>query len=248
MFDPSNNAAEGANTNFVAEGYVVSLVDGWYEVAKGTIVSTAENLLDAIANPENNLVVVDEDIDLTQNTGLSIEHNVIVDFEHNDLIAGGGNTKNQSISVWGEYDAEVRNANITGGSIMVYYGAEVVLDGVNLTYNYAQSGRNLIYVASDNDKQAIVTIKGGNFEMTGGDGNTYLCAHGNAIIYVKGGNFRGKTIGSRNQAFNAPAINSYVPQIIITGGTFDHDPSAYVPAGYKAEKSGSIWTVSALAL
>ena len=177
--------------------------------------------------------------------GISIQRDVVLDFNGNDLIAGGKTTKNSSISINGEYDATVKNVDITGGSLMFYYGANVVLDGVNLTYNFDQSGRNLVYVASDNDKQAVVTIKNGNYTLTGGSGNRYLCAHGNAIINVEGGNFSGKAQSSSYAAIEAIAIGSYVPQIIITGGTFDHDPSLFVPATHEAVKSGSIWTVSA---
>ena len=106
------------------------------------------------------------------------------------------------------------------------------------------SGRNCFYAASNNDKTAIITIKDVDVNMANASGNSYLCAHGNAIIYVEGGNFSGKPQGSSNAAFKAAALGAYVGQIIITGGTFDHDPSAYVAAGYVATKNGSVWTVS----
>ena len=56
-FDPSNNAAEGAGTNFVAEGYsVISETkangDVWYTVVEGTGVSNSEDLKTAIASAE----------------------------------------------------------------------------------------------------------------------------------------------------------------------------------------------------
>ncbi len=56
-FNPSNNAAEGAGTNFVAEGYsVISETkangDVWYTVVEGTVVSNSEDLKTAIASAE----------------------------------------------------------------------------------------------------------------------------------------------------------------------------------------------------
>lgn len=245
----------GDNTNLdklVADGYVISKDGDWYEVAKGANVSSANDLSDAINNPENDMVVVSQDIDLTTSAGLSIKNDVIVDFTNNNLIAGGETTKNQSISVNGEYDVEVRNVDITGGSIMVYYGADVLLDNVSLTYTYTQSGRNMIYAASDNDKQAIVRITSGSFKMntqsvggSAGSGNRYVCAHGNAIVYIEGGEFSGKPEGSTYGPFEEIAIGSYYPQIIVTGGTFNFDPTAFVADGYKAVQSGSTWTVQA---
>ena len=56
-FNPANNAAEGAGTNFVAEGYsVISEAkangDVWYTVVEGTGVSNSEDLKTAIASAE----------------------------------------------------------------------------------------------------------------------------------------------------------------------------------------------------
>ena len=56
-FNPANNAAEGAGTNFVAEGYSViketqANGDVWYTVVEGTGVSNSEDLKTAIASAE----------------------------------------------------------------------------------------------------------------------------------------------------------------------------------------------------
>ena len=35
MFDPANNVSEGANTNFVEEGYISTYENDYYTVTKG---------------------------------------------------------------------------------------------------------------------------------------------------------------------------------------------------------------------
>ena len=204
-------------------------------------------------------VVATEDINVGTD-GLAIERDLMLDMDGNDLTSGGGTTKNQSVSVFGEYDVTVKDANITGGSLMAYYGAELVLDNVSLTYNFTQSGRNMVYVASDNDKKAVAYIKGGEYTMVGGSGNRYICAHGNAVVYVEGGTFTGKGPGASYEPIAAIAIGSYTPQVIISGGTFNFDPSAEyhgsggkvypaqatIASGYKVVNNGNgTWSVVA---
>ena len=232
--------------SFPAGTYTLTGADDFNVYPIDVEVTGVEDFSALLNDPNASVVTAEAGTTIDNGTnGFSIGHDVVLDMNGANIVAGGKATKNASFSVSGEYDVTINDANIAGGSIMAYYGAKVVLDGVNLTYNFEQSGRNLVYVGSDNDKVAELTIKSGNFTLTGGSGNRYLCAHGNAIIRVEGGNFSGKVQGSSNAAFDAITIGSYVPQIIITGGTFDHDPSAYVAAGYVATKSGSTWTVTA---
>ena len=223
------------------------------------VVDTTEDLETALANEAAAVVDVIATVDNGTN-GFSIARDVVLDMNGNDVVAGGKSTKNASFSVSGDYDLTINDADITGGSIMAYYGAEVVLNNTNLTYNYTQSGRNMIYVASDNDKQAIAVIDGGDYTMTGGSGNRYVCAHGNAIVYIKGGNFSGKSDYSSYAPFEAVNIGSYTAQIIISGGTFNFDPSkethgpgaviypstSTIAAGYKVVNNGNgTWSVVA---
>lgn len=238
----------GDNTNLdklVADGYVISKEGDWYNVIEGVMVANTDDFADALANPDIENVVLNNNLDFGTNSIGNINRDLYLNAQGNEIIAGGGSTKNASISVSGEHSFTVTNANITGGSIMAYYGAEIHLDQVSLTYTYTASGRNMIYVASDNDKQAVTTIAGGTYTMNNHSGNRYVCAHGNAIVYIKGGVFNGKPAGSSNAPFEEIAIGSYVPQIIVTGGTFNFDPTAFVADGYKVVQSGSTWTVQA---
>lgn len=49
-FDPSNNAAEGAGTNFLADGYKTRAKDGWYEVIDANTIEVEGSLQDALAS------------------------------------------------------------------------------------------------------------------------------------------------------------------------------------------------------
>ena len=76
---------------------------------------------------------------------------------------------------------------------------------------------------------SIATINGGDF-----DGAIVLDWGDNAPeLYIKGGNFT-----------NFSATVNGAAKLVITGGTFDADPSAYVATGYVANESNGVWTVT----
>lgn len=78
---------------------------------------------------------------------------------------------------------------------------------------------------------SVATINGGNF-----DGAIYLDWGTNVPeLYIKGGNFISFSATVNGQA-----------KLVITGGTFDADPSAYVAAGYIATENSGVWTVTAV--
>ena len=95
-FDPSNNAAEGAGTNFVAEGYSViketqANGDVWYTVVKDTTVSTSNELTAAIRS------AVDGDTirlgaNITATSAFSIGKNITVDLNGYTLSSTALNT------------------------------------------------------------------------------------------------------------------------------------------------------------
>ena len=63
--------------------------------------------------------------------------------------------------------------------------------------------------------------------------STYINTQEDHLIYIEGGTING-TFDVANDGHTTFSV---------TGGTFDHDPSAYVAAGYEAVKSGKVWTV-----
>lgn len=76
---------------------------------------------------------------------------------------------------------------------------------------------------------ANVTIKAGIFvgpKGTAMDSGSAVCVQAGATVTIEGGNFSG---GKNNTLSNDGTLT-------VKGGTFDQDPSAYVPEGYISEK------------
>ena len=79
--------------------------------------------------------------------------------------------------------------------------------------------------------KSVITVNGGSF-----DGAVYLdWGTTPPEIYINGGSFT-----------NFSATVCGAAKLVITGGTFDANPSAYVPAGYAATENNGVWTVSAI--
>ncbi len=96
-FDPANNAAEGPNTNFVAEGYSSVNNGSYYAVAKNdadVVVSTADELTAAIDAAQGDVVIA---------FAKDIEGNVIAKQKEgaNVTIDGNGHNYTGTIDIWG---------------------------------------------------------------------------------------------------------------------------------------------------
>ena len=111
---------------------------------------------------------------------------------------------------------------ITGGT---FTGSEKAISIDNNTSDFKWQGASTVYVS------------GGTFT-----GTLYLNAEGNdnanSTLYISGGSFSAEA----GKLFN---VNGSKSHIVITGGTFSEDPSAYVASGYQAVQSGDTWTVTA---
>jgi uncharacterized metal-binding protein len=81
---------------------------------------------------------------------------------------------------------------------------------------------------------STITVIDGTFKNDRAK-NSYFWAD-NARIYVKGGNFGG--VASNNKV-----VTSNGGQVIISGGIFNFDPSAWLKPGFVAVKNGSVWNV-----
>ena len=207
--------------------------------------TTKEAFEAALTDANIDVIGVGADIVYANNEAVSIEKDVTINANGNKIVAGGASSLTPSVAVSGDYDVVINDAAIEGGFVGAYYGANVTVNGGSLKYTEGQSGRNCFYAASTTTEAAVITINDVDVNMANASGNSYLCAHGNATIFVKGGNFYGKPVGSSNPYVKEAAINGYTGKVVITGGTFNFDPSAWVPAGYEAVKNGSTWTVSA---
>ena len=130
--------------------------------------------------------------------------------------------------------------NSAGGGVAAADGAEVVFNSGSVAVNTTStSGRYLFYAVGEG---TVITINGGDFadftKTSQNQKRAYIYAEAGTTVYVNGGTF-GKA--STRSGYTAGILGSGT--VIITGGTFGFDPSAWVKTGYKAEKVGTNWVV-----
>lgn len=138
---------------------------------------------------------------------------------------------------------EYNNVNIVsaGGGIGVYGGKAVFNSGSVDVNSTATSGRYVFYVAGEG---AELVINDGTFAFskTLNQKRAYIYAGAGTTVIVNGGNFGA---ASTRSGYTAGILGDGT--IIIKGGTFGFNPSAWVAEGYTAVKDGSTWTVVAVA-
>lgn len=130
------------------------------------------------------------------------------------------------------------NIKSNGGGIGITNGANVIFNGGNLDINTTStSGRYLFYLVGEG---STATINGGNFDFnkTQNQKRAYIYASEGTTVYVKGGNFGN---ASTRDGYTSGIMGEGT--VIITGGSFKFDPSAWVPTDYKVEKVGSTYYV-----
>ena len=224
--------------------YTITGADG-YSIFPDNAAISKETFEAALANADTDMIDLVVDLGYAANEAISIEKDVVINGNDNTITAGGDKDLTPSVAVMGAHEVVLNEVNIEGGFVGAYYGSDLTVNGGSLKFTDGMSGRNCFYAASNNETTSVITINGVDVNMANASGNSYLCAHGNAVIYVKGGNFYGKPAGSSHAYVKEAAIGSYTGEVIITGGTFNFDPSEWVPAGYAAVNNGSTWTVSA---
>lgn len=128
-----------------------------------------------------------------------------------------------------------------GGGVNVW-GTAVWNGGDITTNSMSTSGRHVFYVAD----QGHLTINGGEFTFSPTNltrKGYYLCAHGaGAEIIVNGGIFNKP---STRSDYAAGICEMEGGTVIIYGGEFAFDPSAWVAEGYEAVLADGWWTVQA---
>lgn len=140
---------------------------------------------------------------------------------------------NGTITINGEGDIKSQ-----GGGIGIKDGASLVFNGGNLDVNTTStSGRYLFYLVGEG---STATINGGNFDFnkTQNQKRAYIYAEAGTTVYVKGGNFgQASTRSGYTEGILGPG------KVVITGGTFGFDPSAWVADGYATIKEGDSYKV-----
>ena len=234
-FNPADNISENPKKNFCAEGYVSVANGEWFDVIKGAIASDVNTLTSALNNED--VVIVETAIDNGSNVINIQNNNVILNMNGNEITAGGQGTNNYAFNVYGS-KVVVNDANIDGAGFAVLNSSNVTINSGAIAAKPGKSGRNMFYVAGN----STVTVNEGTytFDRTS---SYFVYVENGSTCYINGGHFE-KPLA--NNATKDSFVNSAsTGRVFITGGTFNVDPTNWLAEGYKAVKSGKIWTVSA---
>lgn len=129
-----------------------------------------------------------------------------------------------------------------GGGIAAVDGAKVIFNSGSVEVNTkSTSGRYLFYAEGEG---TVITINGGEFvdftKTTQNQKRAYVYAGTGTTVYINGGTFGA---ASTRSGYTAGIMGDGT--VIITGGTFGFNPSAWVADGYEAVQNGTTWTVQA---
>ena len=223
---------------FVADGYVAKANGEYYTVTAApeyTEVANGDELNAAIAAGSNSIVAT---ADIALDNALRLENfgAISIDMNGNALITNS----DFSINVLYDTQATVENGYFTNGFQIVYPGAKLTFNGGEIAHDIASTSGRYCFYAVDN---AEVIINDGKFSF----GNlakkrSYIYAASGATVYINGGEF-GKP-STHNDYKNVPIKTAGTGKVIITGGTFGFNPSAWVADGYAATQNGTVWTVA----
>ena len=218
---------------FVADGYSAVLADDWYVVGKTA--SNVAELKDALSNAP--VVNVEQAIDNGSNALTINGNNLELNMEGNKITAGGQSTNNYAFNVYGS-NVTVNNANVDGAGFAVMQESNLTINDGAINAKPGKSGRNMFYVTGN----STVTVKEGDYKF---DRTScyFVYVEAGCTCVIEGGNFY-KPLAN-NASKDSFVNNGSAGTVIITGGTFNVDPSTWVATGYKAVKNGSIWTVVA---
>lgn len=151
-----------------------------------------------------------------------------------------GSSEDYAVVNSGEVTFDNVDINSAGGGIAITSGGSAVFNSGSVDVNTANtSGRYNFYVVGEGSE---LTINDGTFswDKTGNQKRAYIYAGEGATVYVNGGTF-GKA--STRSGYTAGILGSGA--VVIKGGTFGFDPSAWVAPGYTAVSDGTNWTVQA---
>ena len=263
QFLENGEAAEGNGTVFTREYYNIPLQRNYRTNILGSIISdeyTFEIVIDERFVNDRNILFLDEAINITNadefhyymghylvgEVNVASDVTTTIDYiemgDGSDVVMNlngaaitSGTPSDYALIVTGKSEAVINDANIhsLGGGLGVTNGANATFNGDIYVDTSSTSNRYVFYVAGE----ATLTILDGNFSWNKNKNNkrAYIYADAGSTVYVKGGNFAAANPRTGHILGNGT--------VIITGGTFGFDPSAWVATGYKAVKNGNTWYV-----
>ena len=181
-FNPADCKAEGAGTNFVAEGYTViseaqANGDVWYTVVKGTTANTSDELASAVEN--GGTVVLNDDVTLSSALQIPASKDVAIYLNGKTVTA-----TNDFVTVNAGAKLTISGGTVDSGNyVFRVNGGEVVVNGGNFTA-----------------KEVACALFGGS-KLTVNDGT--FTAKDNAVIATNGSSADGCEITINGGVFNA---------------------------------------------
>ena len=170
-FNPADNAAEGAGTNFVDEGYKAVKIaetpapNGTFQVVKNAKVDNADELIGALADPEIANIEVASDIDLAAKSSeeLTFEEHKTIDIKEGvTLQLGSANflTAEKGLTLTGkgtlDNSAAASTAVVAAASdvhehksLIHVTGGDLLIDGVTLINDPEYHARKFLQHCSD---------------------------------------------------------------------------------------------------
>ena len=193
-------------------------------------------------------------------------HTFTTNSEVNWNASNGGYTT--AAICFGDNTGDYVNASVRNGTIHTSYGAGIYADGaVTVTLSsltVAQDWANYVQSTPEYSSairltsKAKVIVESGTY--TGK--NAIAVSNSGGEITINDGTFTGdiffsnsfssgltaadKKITINGGTFNGAFVNADKGTLVIKGGTFNSDPTPYVPdSGYNVTQNGNTWTVSA---
>ena len=216
--------------------------DGHYTVPSE--VSELVNVINSAVDGVETIIPVNEDIELPEALTIPAGKNIVLDFAANTTLTGtlvvedgakltvnNGTIENNDESLSGITsngkltlnNVEIKSARhavrVESGEVVIY-GGTFEVDPISASTLHALN-------VGDDGKSATVTIKGGTFrgpKGTEADSGSAVNVRNGSTVIIEGGNFS----GGKNKTLSAASGAT----LIVKGGFFDQDPSAFVATDY----------------
>ena len=229
-FDPSNNTAEGAGTNFVADGYSVISeqhgADTWYTVVRAA--DSANALKEAIEEGAP-YIQLTENVDVSE--VLTFENETTIDLNGKTLESSVGGTgyslvlkgdtviKNGTYQGTGAARGITANGNLTLENVKVDVAGQVgvACSKENCTYSIQNSEIKGDYALANFANNATVTIQGSTLEGE------------NCGLYHNG-SYSGLNLNVTNTKINGGNDGEDATGVYISGSTATRDKGGYQQA------------------
>ena len=204
------------------------------EPLKDVWVSNITEFQNALNEQNLNVINVDEDINSNIHFELSNKGNLTINMNTHTY---KGDPVWYSANILNNTQLTINDGKFHNGFQVGYTGSNLTLNNCDITVTSTTTNQRYCIFAIDG---ASVTVNGGAYSLGSQSQRIYFYASA-AIIYITDCDCGA---ASTNTSKYPPIKVANGGQVIITGGRFGFDPTAWVADGYEATQNGSTWTVS----